>query len=308
VEGVARTFGIPFWRSNTIDVFVPGRDSLGGLGSFYQNVVTADYFATTGTRVLRGRPFTETDRARPTEVVVVSETLARKVWSGGDPIGQCVQVGVDTVPCAHVVGIVKDVRWGSLGDDDRMQIYQPMALDDAGILFLRASGDPAALIEPLRQRLQPLLPGAGYLNIRVLSSTLEMVLRPWRLGATMFTLFGVLALLVAAVGLYGVIAYSVAQRTQEVGVRMALGASRGRVVGLVLADGLRVAIAGIALGTVAALVVGRFAAAMLFGVSPHDAGTLVGVGVTLLTVAAAASLVPAWRAAAVDPNAALRSE
>ena len=308
VESATATFGIPFWISNNIDLFIPGRDSLNGLGAFYQNVVAEDYFSATGTVVVRGRALTAQDRAGA-RVAVVSEMLAGKVWPGaGTPIGKCVKINADTMPCTEVVGIAKDVRWGSLGDEDRMQIYQPMALDDHGTLFVRASGDPSRLVEPIRRELQRMMPGMGFVNVRQLATTLDPVLRPWRLGATMFTLFGGLALVVAAIGLYGVIAYSVTQRTHEMGVRAALGARRGDLVRLVVGEGLKVTLLGIGLGAVAALAGGRFIASLLFGVSARDPLVLGLVAAVLIGVAALASLIPAWRAGRADPSSALRAD
>ncbi len=184
VERAALTFGIPFWRSNTTDIYVPGRDSLNRLGSFYQNVVGEDYFEATGTRILKGRGLTVQDRAGPARVAVVSEMLARRVWPGADPIGKCIRISADTVPCSEVVGVAKDVRWGSLGDEDRMQVYEPMSPADAGTMFVRTAGDPRLVAEQLRRELQRLMPGMGFMNVRSLDSTLDPVLRPWRLGAT----------------------------------------------------------------------------------------------------------------------------
>jgi ABC-type antimicrobial peptide transport system permease subunit len=234
--------------------------------------------------------------------------LARKVWAGADPIGQCVKVDVDTMPCSQVIGVAKDVRWGSLGDEDRMQIYVPMRLDDSGWLFVRTAGDAARLAEPLRKELQRLMPGAAYVNVRPVSVTLDPILRPWRLGATMFTLFGVLALVVASIGLYGVIAYSVTQRTHEMGVRAALGARRGDLLRLVVGEGMRIAVIGIILGAAASLAAGKFLSALLFGVTARDPGTFVVVATVLLAVAAVASVIPAWRAARADPTTALRAD
>lgn len=308
VEKATLTFGVPFWRSSTTDLFVPGRDSLNSLGAFYQNVVADDYFDATGTVILRGRPLTLSDRSGPARVAVVSEMLANKVWPGADAIGQCIKVNADTMPCTQVVGIAKDVRWGSLGDEDRMQIYEPMSLDDSGWLFIRTAGDPARLNEPLRRELQRLMPGAAYVSVRSVSATLDHLLRPWRLGSTMFTLFGALALVVASIGLYGVIAYSVAQRTHEMGVRAALGAKRGDLLRLVVGEGMRITVIGIVLGAAASLAAGRFLAALLFGVTAHDPGTFVVVAMVLLAVAGIASVIPAWRAARADPTAALRAD
>ena len=152
------------------------------------------------------------------------------------------------------------------------------------------------------------MPGAAYVNVRGVSTTLDYVLRPWRLGATMFTLFGVLALVVASVGLYGVIAYSVTQRTHEMGVRAALGAKRGDLLRLVVGEGMRITVIGIVLGAAVSLAAGKFMAALLFGVSARDPGTFVLVAAVLLGVAGIASLVPAWRAARADPTSALRAD
>ncbi len=308
VERTTLSFGIPFWRSNTTDLFVPGRDSLGGLGLFYQNIVADGYFETTGTTIQRGRGLTALDRSGPAAVVVVSETLARNIWPNGDPIGQCIKVDAETAPCSEIVGIAKDVRWGSLGNDDRMQVYQPMRLDDTGVHFVRVAGDPEQLIEPVRRELQQLMPGNGFVTVRWLETTLAPVLRPWALGAAMFSLFGLLALVVSAVGLYGGIAYSVSQRRHEMGIRAALGAEKADLLRLVVGEGLRVTLLGVAIGAAAALAVGRFLAGLLYGVSPADPTTLAGVAVTTLLVAGLASAIPAWRASRADPNAALRSD
>ena len=299
---------IPFWMSWTEDLYVPGRDSLNALGTFYLNRVSGDYFATTGTGILLGRDLTDADSSRTPGPVVVSETLARKVWPGRSALGQCVKVGADTVPCSEVVGIAHDVRWGSLGDDDRMQLYLPIGGSRRGFIFVRTAGDPARLAEPLRRGLQGLMPGTAFVTVGALESTLEPQLRPWRLGATMFTLFGVLALVVAAIGLYGVIAYSVAQRLHEMGVRIALGARTSDLLRLVVGEGIRVALLGIVLGAAAAFAAGKLLASLLFGVPARDPLTFGVVALVLLLTATLASLVPAWRASRVDPNLALRAE
>ena len=302
------TAAIPFWMSWTEDLYVPGRDSLNGLGTFYLNRVSGDYFETTGTGIVGGRGLADADSSYQPGPVVVSETLARRVWPGKSAIGQCVKVGADTVPCSEVVGIAHDVRWGSLGDDDRMQLYVPIAGSSRGALFVRTAGDPERLVEPLRRTLQRLMPGTAFVTVSPLESTLEPELRPWRLGATMFTLFGVLALVVAAIGLYGVIAYSVAQRLHEMGVRIALGARTGDLLRLVVGEGVRVALIGIVLGAAGAFAAGKLIASMLFGVPARDPLTFGIVAIVLLLTATLASLIPAWRASRVDPNLALRAD
>ena len=308
VQSAAATFATPFWASLVEDVFVPGRGSVNGLGALYLNRVTGDYFTTTGTPIVRGRALTEADRLSPLAAAVVSETMARRVWPGQEAIGQCIKLDADTMPCSQVVGIARDVRWGSLGDADRMQHYHPLPLDGRGSIYVRTGGDPRRLAEALRRELQALVPGTTFVTVQPLVTTLDPVLRPWRLGATMFTLFGGLALLVAAIGLYGVIAYSVTQRLHEMGVRIALGARTGDLLRLVVGEGLRVTLVGIILGAAGAFMAGKLIASLLFGVPARDPLTFGVVAGLLLVVAAVASLVPAWRAARVDPNIALRAE
>jgi putative ABC transport system permease protein len=187
-------------------------------------------------------------------------------------------------------------------------LYLPIGGSRRGFIFVRTAGDPARLAEPLRRGLQGLMPGTAFVTVGALERTLEPQLRPWRLGATMFTLFGVLALVVAAIGLYGVIAYSVAQRLHEMGVRIALGARTSDLLRLVVGEGIRVALLGIVLGAAAAFAAGKLLASLLFGVPARDPLTFGVVALVLLLTATLASLVPAWRASRVDPNLALRAE
>ncbi|HTL04888.1 MAG TPA: FtsX-like permease family protein, partial [Gemmatimonadales bacterium] len=308
VESATVTWAVPYWASDVEDVFVPGRGSVNHLGPMYLNRVAGDYFTTTGTPILQGRALTEADRHPPVTATVVSETMARLVWPGQSALGQCLKLDADTMPCRQVVGVAKDVRWGSLGDQDRMQHYHPLPLDGRGRLYVRTSGDPRRLAEPLRRELQTLVPGTTYVTVIPLASTLDYLLRPWRLGATMFTLFGGLALLVAAIGLYGVIAYSVTQRMHEMGVRIALGARTPALLRQVVGEGVRVTLLGVGLGFAGAFLAGKVIASLLFGVPARDPVTFVVVGTVLLLVAILASLVPAWRATRVDPNLALRAE
>ena len=175
-------------------------------------------------------------------------------------------------------------------------------------MVVRPRGDVAALIEPLRRELQQLAPDVLFFAIEPLQDALDPQIRPWRLGASMFVIFGLLALLIAAVGLYSVLAYLVSQRTQELGVRMALGARAADILRLIVREGLIMTMLGMALGTLIATLAGRFIAAMLFDTSPRDPAVFAVVGMTLLAAALVALLVPAWRAARVDPAQALRAE
>jgi predicted permease len=301
---------MPFWSSWSTDLHVAGIDSVQRLGEFYLNAVSPDYFATMGTRVLRGRGITNEDVAGAPRAMVVSQAMAKTLWPGRDALGQCVRVGGDTVPCTTVVGIAENIRSQTLSAEDGLFYYLPAAQvnPDRGGLFVRVEGDAARAKETLRRRLQPLMPGASYVTVTPLAEILGSQTQSWRLGATLFTVFGGLALVLAAIGLYSVIAYNVAQRTHELGVRVALGAEMHDLVRLVLAEGMKLAVIGVVLGGAIALLVGRWVKPLLFEVSPRDPAVFAGVGAVLLGVAVLASLIPARRAGRVDPIEALRAE
>jgi predicted permease len=312
VEAAARTVTVPFWSSITMDLHVAGIDSVDRLGDFYFNAVSPEYFRTMGTRVRRGRGFTAADSRNAPLVMVVSESMAKKLWPGRDAIGQCVRVGEDTLPCTHVVGIAQDIMRERLTADEGLQYYVPIDQRERSIgggFFIRARrADAKSSSEEIRRALQKVMPGVSYVTVTPLDNVLGGQRRSWTLGATMFTVFGMLALLVAAVGLYSVIAYNVVQRTHELGVRVALGAQSQDVVRLVVGEGLRVSVAGIVIGSVVALGAARYVGPLLFRVSPRDPLVLGGVAAALLTVAVVASVLPAWRATRVDPSVALRGD
>jgi putative ABC transport system permease protein len=309
VEAVGRTLTVPFYINSNQDLTVPGIDSVNRLGDFYYHAVSDGYFEAMGTRILRGRPITTADRPGAQRTMVVSQSMAKKLWPGKDALGQCVKVGADSVPCTIVVGVAEDIRRGSFDEQQGLQYY--VSADQAesfGGFFVRTRRNTEQDAERIRRELQRLMPGVSYVNATPLQHILDENSRAWQLGATMFTVFGGLGLLLAAVGLYAVMAYNTAQRTHELGVRIALGAQAGDVVRLVVAGGLRVAVVGVAIGAAVALVAGKFIAPLLFNISPKDPGTFALVAVTLLATAVLASVVPAWRATRVDPNVALRTE
>ena len=321
VASVSLSVLAPFRSRAVLDIKIPGLDSVPTLpsGGPMINVVTPDYFRTMGTRVVRGRGFTGDDRLGAPRVIVVNETMARVVWPRQNPIGKCVRVGdSDTIPCSEVVGVAEEARWGEVRRDPMMQYYAPLAQKqwDPSMrnLFVRPEGDAtdAASIAPiaaaLRREALAAAPKLAFVRVRPLQDYLEPSLRPWRLGASVFGAFGLLALVIAAVGLYSVLAYTVAQRTHEIGVRIALGARLADVLRLVVGEGLRVTVVGMLIGLAVALVAGRRLEELLYEVSPRDPLVFAVVAGTLLVVAALASLLPAWRAARVDPNVALRVE
>jgi predicted permease len=311
VEHVSRQVAVPFWSQWSVGLYVQGIDTVGKLGQFNLNAVSPDYFATLGTRILRGRGFTDRDTPNAPRAMVVSESMGKVLWPSKDPIGQCIRVTADTVPCTYVVGIAEDIKQQSLAADTGSYYYylpSPQFNPQNGGLFVRVHGKSERFSDALRRRLQHEMPGASYVTITPLSEIIGGQTRSWHLGATMFVAFGVLALALAAIGLYSVIAYSVAQRTHELGVRVAVGAQSGDLVRLVVLEGLRLAAIGVVLGIGVAWVAARWLKPLLFEESPRDPLVFVTVTLLLVGTAIAASWIPARRASRVDPMVALRSE
>jgi putative ABC transport system permease protein len=310
VQNASLQATMPFWSQWSMGLFVAGIDTVGRLGQFDLNAVSPEYFATIGTRILRGRGITDQDTQNAPKVAVVSEAMGKVLWPGKDPIGQCMKVVADTMPCTYVVGIAENIKEQSLAADSGYFYYLSAAQfnPNNGGMFVRARGDATKFQEAVRRRLQREMPGASYITITPFTEILGSQTRSWQLGATMFVAFGVLALALAAIGLYSVIAYNVAQRTHELGVRRALGAQSSDVVRLVVTDGLRLAAIGVAIGVAGALWAGKWVKPLLFNVSPKDPWVFVIVATTLVGVAVVASWIPAMRASRVDANVALRTE
>jgi putative ABC transport system permease protein len=310
VESASLAMTLPLWDTWTADLFVAGIDSVSKLGEFTLQTGSPEFFATVGTRILRGRGFTAEDRKDAPRVMVVSDAMGAILWPGKDPIGQCVRVDADTMPCSTVVGISESIRQSSLTGEAGFNYYMPAAQfhPENGVVFARVRGQADDMKESVRRQLQQVMPGDGYVTVNSMTDIVGPQVRSWKLGATMFLVFGGLALFLAAIGLYSVIAYDVAQRSRELGIRIALGAGINDVVRLVTRDGVRFAVAGIVFGGVIAFAAGRWIGPLLYAVSPNDPlvyGVVAGV---LLAVAAGASALPALRATRVDPSVTLRTE
>jgi predicted permease len=314
VAHAAVTVGTPFGSRFQVKLRVPGREELprlAGGGPFIQ-AVSPGYFATVGLELLRGRAFGTADRAGSEPVAVVSRTMAATLWPDEEPLGQCLAVGPEEAPpCTRVVGVVEDGHRDALREEPAMQYYVPLG-HERGIggdqLLVRPAGEARALIEPLRRALLAIDPSILWLDAALLADRLDPQLRPWRLGAALMGAFGALALLIAAIGLYSLLAHMVVSRMRELGIRTALGARRRQVVGLVLRQGLGVAGLGLALGILLALLAGGRLEHLLFEVSPRDPVVYGAVASVLLAAAALACLVPSRRATRVDPATVLRSE
>ena len=305
---------VPFGWSFGAELAVPGPDSVRHTSSML-NVISPDYFKTLGSRLLIGRDFQASDGAGASRVVIINQMLAANLWGRTSPIGRCIRLGSDTSPCAEVVGVVENVRRQSLFEDSTGFVYLPLGqarqrLSRRQLIVRPAGNSPTRMIEPVRTAMQTAAPQLPYADVHLVADEpiVRQELRPTRLGASMFGVFGLLALALAALGIYAVVSYDVGQRTREMGVRLALGARELDVAGLVMRDGVRVIAFGAAIGIGAVLLGGKFVAPLLYQISPRDPLVIVAVATTLIGVAMTACLIPAWRAMRVDAAVALRSE
>ncbi len=319
VSASAVAVGLPFSLSWGVQLTAPGRELPKVDQSPVQYAVTPGYFDALRVKKLSGRVFGEGDREGTAPVAVVNETMARLYWPQASPIGACIKFGSDTMPCTTVVGVVSNTRRQDLVEGLVPQIYRPLGQLSPKVtnnvvsffgftLVVGTSGDATALVEPLRRTMQATAPSVPYANVMTMRALLGRQTRSWELGARVFTAFGALALALAAVGLFSVVAFTIGQRTHEFGIRTALGARPSDLLRLTIIRGMAPAVVGIAVGVALALVGGRFVGGLLFHVSPRDPAVLGGASAVLFVCAVVASIVPARRAARVDPTVALRSE
>jgi predicted permease len=314
VEDAAVAVGTPFQTSFVVELRVPGWAELPALpgGGPYIQAVSPRYFATVGLRVLRGRDFTSRDGAGSERLAIVNETMARTLWPSKDALGQCLFVGdpQQKPPCARIVGVVADAQL-DLEVSPAMQYYIPFGQEEGfggTRLLVRPRGPADAMLEPLRREMRAVDPSVLWVQVGSLQEELDPALRPWRLGAVLIGIFGALALVIAAVGLYSFIGHMVASRAHELGVRVALGAQRGDVLRLVLRRGHGLAGRGLASGVAVSLAAGPRLRDLLFHTSTRDPIVYLDVVGSLLAAALVACLVPARRALRVDPVDALRDE
>jgi predicted permease len=286
-------------------------DDLPGPDQRWPEVDTAsvgpDYFAVMGIPFVRGQGFSGPDDSRPT--VVINQTLATTLWPGEDPIGKRVRFGSGDQG-AEVIGVVRDGRYRTLGEEPRGYVYRSYAAtgDNVGTIVVRTTGDPKELLPQLRQLVREIDPAVPVVALETLEEALGIALLLPRGSATLLGIFGLLGLVLAAVGLSGVLMQSVAQRRRELGIRQALGAEPGQVARMVVGQGLRLTGIGIVIGLGLAMAGTRVLRTILYGVDPVDMATFAAVAGALLGIAAAASYLPARLAARVDPAEVLRAE
>jgi predicted permease len=269
--------------------------------------VTPGHFETMRIPLLGGRDFTDFDRENTTPVVIVNQAMANLVWPGQEALGKRFAV-VQEPNLLQVVGVVGTTVVGQIGEDPQPIAYFPMRQQYSpfAALIVRTTGNPESLLGAVRTQAQQIDKNLAFTNAQTVQQLLGQGLWPARMGAALLGLFGALALILASIGIYGVLAYSVAQRTSEIGLRMALGAQPRQVLALVLRQGMLLALIGAAAGILVALPVARMAGGLLYGVSATDPLTYAGITLLLMGVALLACYVPAWRATRIDPLVALR--
>ena len=321
VENASVDLSTPFESSFNVDLKVPGLDSIPVLlsGPPIVHTVDPDYFDMMHLKILRGRGLRpEDNHVGAARAVVVNTLMARTLWPGTEVLGQCLVVYNGNAsksaqpPCATVVGVADVAALGSVTNPAPMQFYiatgAGMITPPFQDILVRARDNGAELTPAIRKALSDLDPSLRFLHVDPLQQAVDRQTSSYRLGATAFTAFGMLALIVAGIGLYSVLAFSVAQRTFEIGVRTALGATPRRLARMVLGEMMRLIAIGVAIGLVAAVAVAPRAESLLFNVSPHDPTTLVVVVCSVVAVSILAAIVPVRRAILVDPSVALRSE
>ena len=322
VERVAFTSMRPKYGMAFVD-YHPDVDTTGRrMPDGIYTAVSSNYFAATGTRLIRGTTFPATALGASPYTVIVNQAMADGIWPNQDPIGHCIYFDRRKRPnqppppppsCSRVIGVAQTALLNSIDEKPRPQFYVSLdnpPLNTWGASELIVRGDPSRLVA-IQKAMTEILRSefvGGIPRLTTMGKAMEPEYRPWQLGATLFTLFGVLALIVAGIGIYSTVSYAVSQRTHEFGVRVALGARAGDVLRQVLGEGLPTVAIGVVIGMLLALAAGRLVASLLYGIAPNDPSAMVVVAVVLLAIAGLAALLPAWRAARADPVAALRAD
>ncbi|HEY6971628.1 MAG TPA: ABC transporter permease [Candidatus Angelobacter sp.] len=273
-------------------------------------IVSPEYFKAMNIPLLRGRDFTDADGPPPANpVMIISKATAKTFWGDADPIGRMLHRVADPKTSFTIVGVVGDVRSRALNEETRT-LYYSLAWRVSGLMdvVVRTEGAPEALLPAIRQKIREIDSDLALANVRTMDEWISNSAAQPRLNAMLLGVFSAIALLIAAIGIYGVLAYSANQRTREIGLRMALGAQPGNILRLIVGEGMRFALIGVGVGLLCSIGFGRAVSTLVYGVSVHDPATFAGVAILLTGVALAACVFPARRAAQVDPMIALRHE
>jgi predicted permease len=308
ISSLSWASNLPLWGRKETGVVIEGLEQRKKSEAISAVVDTVDlnYFSTVGISFVEGRDFTQEDRDISTPIAIINDTMAAKYWPNQSPLGKRLQLprGKDFV---QIVGVVKTANYQTLGEAPQSCVYLPLRQNysDAMILYVRTERDPSATLAAVQGEIRLLDPGLPVEDIRTGTKVIEQALWGAKIGVGLLGVFGLLALALASVGLYGIMAYSVNQRRREIGIRMALGAGQASVLRLILRQGMLLVISGVALGLIFSLLIGRALSKFLYGVGASDAASLAGASLVLLSVALVACYLPARRASQVDPLVAL---
>ena len=313
VHSASMAFSLPMdYESSTTNVFVAGKTEMPNreTDSVWSARVDPGYFSTIGTNVVAGREFTDQDDAAAPPVVIVNQTAANRYWPGEDPLGRELRFSGRTGKSARVVGVAQDGKYNLLGEGPTAALWTPLRQNYSPWveIVVHSDADPGAEIAVIRQEIERMDPNVAIFGVQTLNGFLKRAFNLAESEAYLGATFGIMALVLATIGLYGVVSFSVAQRTRELGIRMALGASRADVLRLVLRQALRFASAGIGLGVLLGLGLGQLVSSLLYNITTHDARVFLITPAMLALVALAAAYFPAMRATKVDPLLALRYE
>jgi putative ABC transport system permease protein len=320
VEAAGVTTALPLLESSSntsVPVIIEGRPAppAGQEPVAQSTIATGDYFPAMGVSLLGGRLFNAFDTKDSPKVALINETMRRRYWAGEDPLGRKFTVRStrgegQSATTLEVVGVVGDLRHEGLDKEPRPEFFRPHAQSPSGsiIFVVRTSGDPAGLIPALKARLWEINRTQPFYYVSTVEKLLSDSLKARRFSLTLLALFAALALVLAVTGIYGVMSFTAGRRRHEIGVRMALGAARSDVLKLVIGQGMKLALVGVAVGSIAAFALTRVMSSLLYGVGASDPATFAGIALLLTIVALAACYVPARRAARVDPLVALRHE
>lgn len=309
VVSVSWASNIPLWARTANGLQIEGRQqrSQADIITTVVNTVDTGYFETAGVRIDGGRPFTDIDQAGSTPVAIVNEKLAHDYWPDGHALGKRIQLPGEK-QMRQIVGIARNANYTNWGEAPQLCVYVPLEQNysDAMTLYVRTAGDPSRILTPVQEEIRAAAPEVLISQVQTGRDVINGGLFGEKMGVTLLSVFGLVALGLASIGLYGIMAYSVSRRKREIGLRMALGAARSTVLWLVLQQGMSLVLLGVLIGFAAALVAGRLLSRMLYGVSASDPLSVAAAAVVLLAVALLACYLPARWASRVDPLVALR--
>lgn len=312
LPGVASTSwasALPFWSRATQTLAIEGDQprKASEAATTIVNTIDTDYFSTMQIPLTAGRDFTENDREGTTPVAIINDTTARRYWPNSNPLGRRIQLSGDKV-ARQIVGIAKTANYTALGEPAQLAIYIPLGqnFSDGMVLYVRSKTEPGGILTAVENEVRSVGPDVRVSDIRTGAKMMDQVLWSARVMAGLLSVFGGLALVLASVGLYGVIAYSVSRRGREIGMRMALGAGQTAVLRLVLGEGIMLVAVGLACGVALSLLIERALSRMLYGISPADPVSFLSASLALILVASLACYLPAWKASRIDPLEALR--